>query len=82
MRAHPRGHKKEFYCHSKALDLRNGRDQKQLTDKLIAVHKEVVATAKGYESRYHPADISLAELADWAAVESKCCPFFLIFISI
>ena len=75
MRAHSRGHRKEFYCHSKVLDLRNGPQQKQLTDKLIAVRKGVVRTAKGYEPRYHPADISLAEL-DWAVAESKCCPFF------
>ena len=48
MRAHSRGHRKEFYCHSKVLDLRNGPHQKQLTDKLIAVRKGVARTAKGY----------------------------------
>jgi hypothetical protein len=73
MRAHSRDDKKDFYCDSEALDLRNGPHQSQLTDKLIAVRTGVVATAKGYEFRYHPADLSLAELS---RRRSKSCPFF------
>jgi hypothetical protein len=36
----------------------------------------VIERAKGYEFQYRPTDVSLAELADWAVAESKCCPFF------
>ena len=50
--------------------------QKQLGDKLNAVRKEIVETDKGYEFQYSPANVSIAELADWVAAESKCCPFF------
>jgi hypothetical protein len=49
---------------------------KSLTEKLMAVRKEIVETEKGYEFQYRPEDVSLAELAEWVAAESKCCPFF------
>jgi hypothetical protein len=47
-----------------------------LSDKLVAVRKDIVETAKGYEFQFSPADVSLAEMAEWVAAESKCCPFF------
>ena len=31
---------------------------------------------RGYEFQFTPANVSLAELADWVVAESKCCPFF------
>ena len=37
---------------------------------------EIVEMEKGYELQFSPSSISPAELADWVAAESKCCPFF------
>jgi hypothetical protein len=48
----------------------------ELTDKLIAERRQIIETEKGYEFQYRPASVSLAELAEWAAAEGKCCPFF------
>ena len=66
----------KFYCNIKALNPAERARHKQLTEKLNAQRKEIVETEKGYEFQYSPADISLAELAEWVAAESKCCPFF------
>jgi hypothetical protein len=65
-----------FYCNIKALTAEERAHHKQLSQKLTAARKEIVETEKGYEFQYSPADISLAELADWVGTESKCCPFF------
>ncbi len=46
-----------------------------MTDKLIKVRTEIVEIPKGYEFQYDPSSVSLVELADWASVEAKCCPF-------
>jgi len=66
----------KFYCNIKALTPEERMRHKQLSEKLMAVRKEIVETEKGYEFQYSPADASLAELAEWVAAESKCCPFF------
>jgi uncharacterized protein HemX len=66
----------KFYCNIKALTPAERARHKQLSEKLMAARKEVVETEKGYEFQYSPADVSLAELAQWVAAESKCCPFF------
>jgi len=66
----------KFYCNIKALTPAERARHKQLSEKLMAARKEIVETEKGYEFQYSPADVSLAELADWVAAESKCCPFF------
>jgi hypothetical protein len=66
----------KFYCNSKALTPEQRARHKQLTEKLMTARKEIVETEKGYEFQYSPADVSLAELAEWVAAESKCCPFF------
>ena len=66
----------KFYCNIKALNPAERARHKQLTEKLNAQRKEIVETEKGYEFQYSPADVSLAELAEWVAAESKCCPFF------
>ena len=60
----------------KALNLTERAHHKQLTDKLIATRNEIVEMGKGYELQFSPSSISPAELADWVAAESKCCPFF------
>jgi hypothetical protein len=66
----------KFYCNIKALTPEERAHHKQLTEKLLVKRKEIVETAKGYEFQFSPKDVSLAELADWVAAESKCCPFF------
>ena len=66
----------KFYCNIKALNPAEREHHKQLTDKLIAGRKEIVETEKGYEFQYSPSNVSIGELADWAAAEVKCCPFF------
>jgi hypothetical protein len=68
--------KSKFYCNVKALTPEERVRHKQLGEKLMAARKEIVETEKGYEFQYSPADISLAELAEWVGAESKCCPFF------
>jgi len=65
----------KFYCNIKALTPEERAHHKQLGEKLLAARKEIVETAKGYEFQFSPADVTLAELADWVAAESKCCPF-------
>ncbi len=66
----------KFYCNSKALNPNERARHKQLTDKLVAARKDIVETEKGYEFQFAPANVSLAELADWVAAKGKCCPFF------
>jgi hypothetical protein len=66
----------KFYCNIKALTPAERGHHKELGGKLMAARKEIVETTKGYEFQYSPADVSLAELADWVGAESQCCPFF------
>ena len=66
----------KFYCNIKALTPEERARHKQLSEKLMAARKEIVETEKGYEFQFSPSDVSLAELAEWVAEESKCCPFF------
>jgi len=66
----------KFYCKIKALNPAERARHKDLTDRLIAARKEIVETEKGFEFQYEPSSVSLVELADWVAAESKCCPFF------
>ena len=42
----------------------------------MAARKATLETEKGYELQFGPQDVTLAELADGVATESKCCPFF------
>ena len=66
----------KFYCNTKALSAAERAHHMELTAKLLAKRTKVVESEKGYEFQYSPADVSIAELADWAGAESKCCPFF------
>jgi hypothetical protein len=66
----------KFYCNNKALTPAERARHKQLTDKLTAERRAVVETEKGYEFQYSPKNVSLGELTEWVAAESKCCPFF------
>jgi len=66
----------KFYCNTKALNPTERARHRQLSEKLAAARKEIVETEKGYEFQFSPADLSLAELAEWVGAESKCCAFF------
>jgi hypothetical protein len=66
----------DFACNMNALSASERAHQLQLTEKLISSRTAIVETEKGYEFQYSPSTVTLAELADWAVHESKCCPFF------
>jgi hypothetical protein len=66
----------KFFCNIKALAPAERAHHKLLTEKLISSRTEIVETEKGYEFQFDPSVVSIAELADWAVAESKCCPFF------
>src|ERR1700739_612277 len=66
----------KFYCNTKALSPTERTRHKVLTDKLVAQRTQIVETEKGNEFKSRPSALSLSELSDWVAAESKCCPFF------
>jgi len=72
----------KFYCNTKALNPEERAHHKLLTDKIVAERERIVETDKGYEFQYSPSTVSLAELADWVAAESRCCPFFSFHIDL
>jgi len=65
-----------YFCNVKALSTDERKRHEELTRKLLARHRELVETEKGYEFQYAPEDVSVAEVAEWVVAESKCCPFF------
>ena len=66
----------KFYCNTKALSATERTRHKELTDKLLALRKDVVEGEKGYEFQYSRKEVSLSEIVEWVEAESKCCPFF------
>jgi hypothetical protein len=66
----------KFYCNIRALTPAERTRHKELGDKLMAAKNETIETPNGYEFQFSPKSVSLAEIAEWAAAESKCCPFF------
>lgn len=66
----------QFYCNAKAFSPAERARHKQLTDNILATRNNIVEMPKGYEFQFNPAKMSMTELAQWAAAESKCCPFF------
>ena len=65
-----------FYCNIKALSASERARHKELTEKLMSSRTDTIETEKGYEFQYSPAKVSVAEVAEWVVMESKCCPFF------
>jgi hypothetical protein len=64
-----------FYCNIGALSVAERAQHKKLTEKLLGARKESVETPGGYEFQFNSKTVTLAELADWVAAESKCCSF-------
>jgi hypothetical protein len=65
-----------FYCNINALTPAERAHHKKLTDKLMSARTETVETEKGYELQYRGGKVTVAELAEWTVMESKCCRFF------
>jgi hypothetical protein len=72
----PMTQQNKFYCNIKALTPAERARHKELGDKMMTARNATIETPNGYEFQFSPKDVSLAELAEWAAAESKCCPFF------
>ena len=65
-----------FYCNIGAFTPAERTRHKQLTDTLLANTHAIIELGNGYEFQLNPTVIRFAELAEWLAHESKCCPFF------
>jgi hypothetical protein len=65
-----------FYCNAKALSPSQRAHHKALTEKLVANRTNIVETVNGFEFQFSRATVSINDLAEWSANESKCCPFF------
>ena len=72
----PAAARSKFYCNISALSPAERARHKQLTNKLLALRKDVVEGERGYEFQYSPKEVSLAEIVEWVQAEAKCCPFF------
>lgn len=65
-----------FYCNIKALTPVERARHMAMTLKLVAKRTQTVEIERGYEFQYRGGSVTVAELAEWAMTESKCCPFF------
>jgi hypothetical protein len=64
-----------FCCNLGAFSGEERQRHRALTAKLIAARTSIAEIVDGYEFQFSPARISVSELGEWAAAESKCCPF-------
>jgi hypothetical protein len=65
-----------FFCDATALDPAERAFHQHLSERLLASRNAIVELPKGYEFQFSPADISVADVAQWVVAEEKCCPFF------
>jgi hypothetical protein len=65
-----------YYCNMNALSTGERYHHRWLTLKLMIAKEGITERADGYEFQFNSTSLSVAELADWVAHESKCCPFF------
>ena len=65
-----------FYCNVKAMNPAERAVHKELTDRMIHARRKITETPDGYEFRLDASAVSLPDLANWAVMEAKCCPFF------
>src|SRR5579859_1534315 len=54
-----------FYCNTKALSPAERTRHEALTKKLLEVRRATLETEKGYELQFSPADVTVAEVAEW-----------------
>jgi hypothetical protein len=60
-------------CVLDALTAEQKLRQRDLVSRLRSALTEVEETADGFRAR--PGDVSLVEIAEWIALERRCCPF-------
>jgi hypothetical protein len=65
-----------FCCNLHAFNPEERTRHKELTNKLLRIRQKTAELEHGYEFSFDGGSTSLAELAEWVAAESKCCPFF------
>jgi hypothetical protein len=65
-----------LFCNVNALDRAERARQTELSRRLLARRQKIVETDTGYELQFRAEDVAVTELAEWAALESRCCPFF------
>jgi hypothetical protein len=65
-----------FYCNAVALDKSERERYDRLIHKLTQARAEAKELPDGYALRLNSDIASLAEVAEWISLESKCCPFF------
>ena len=65
-----------FYCNVKAMNPTERAVHKELTDRMIHARRKITETPDGYEFQLDASVVSFPDLANWAVMEAKCCPFF------
>lgn len=65
-----------FYCNTKAMNPAERAAHKELTDRMIHARRKITETLDGYEFQFDASAVSFPDLANWAVMEAKCCPFF------
>lgn len=64
-----------FYCNPKALGEAERARHGELTGRIAERRLKVVERENGYELQFRAKEVTMAELAEWATLESRCCPF-------
>ena len=72
----------KLYCNITALNPVERAHYQELTNKLALNRRNAIEIARGYEFQFNASAISLADLAEWVAYESKCSPFFDFYIGL
>ncbi len=65
-----------FVCKLGVMNQEERARYKALARKLMSAGEERRELDNGYAFRLAPQKISLVEIADWVALERRCCPFF------
>jgi hypothetical protein len=70
------------YCNVKAFTEEERVKYNELTAKLKTARTGTRELPDGYSFELDPKQVSLAEVAEWVADETKCCPFFTFEIGV
>lgn len=65
-----------FACNLKVFQTEERRQHINLTHDLMAAVTARHELPAGFAFQIDPSKVSMIELAEWAAREKKCCPFF------
>lgn len=72
----------KLYCNITAFSPGERAYYQELTNKLTLNRRNAIEIARGYEFQFNASAISLVDLAEWVAYESRCCPFFDFYIGL